>query len=167
MVAQETIGMPDVKTEEYSWGPYERSRGTNVPTIKMANLFRNARNSCSHDKIGSDSSLESIDSRILLLGRTLCEGSWSLDSKSFKGRSNLNPSGLANLARQIRIEVQKDVLDPIASPPPYIPQAPTGPSKLNIAVTKLHPYAMHPAANSDAIRYAGIKYQAPELFDHA
>lgn len=159
--------MADIRSEEYSWGPYERARGTNVATIKTPNLFRNARTACSSAKVSSDNSLESIDNRILLLGRTLCEGAWSLDNASFKGRSNLSKPEFGSLIGHIKKEVAKELMHTTASPAPKLPQSPKAPSKLNIAITNLHPYAMHPAANSDAIRFAGIKYQAPELFDHA
>ncbi len=72
--SMDMFGPPDLSSPGFHWGPYSRGRGTNLATINVPNVYEKARQSCSHVSLAAKDSYDFIDSRIFLLGKTLCEG---------------------------------------------------------------------------------------------
>ena len=160
------FGPPDLSSPSYHWGPYSRGRGTNLPVLDVQNVFEKARLTCSHVKQPLDASYDFIDSRIFILGRSLCVGPWTTDNLRLVGRSSLNPCEASSLEGHIKKIVKRNFV-----PAPNRRAWSEEPSKrvsssedpIRKAVKALHRYAIHPATVSDPVRYASISYQVPGL----
>jgi hypothetical protein len=161
--ALDMFGPPDLSSPSFQWGPYSRGRGTNLPTYNVPNVYEKARQSCSHVSFPLKDSYDYIDSRIFLLGKSLCEGPWTTENPRLIGRSSLNRCEASSIEGHLKKVVKTEFVVPrralSESPVAHIPPD----SSIRKAVGDLHRYAVHPATLSDTVRYGSVRYQLPDL----
>ena len=160
------FGPPDLSSPSFHWGPYSRGRGTNLSVLDVPNVFEKARTSCSHVKLPQEDSYDFIDSRIFILGRSLCVGPWKTDNLRLVGRSSLNQCEASSLEGHLKKIVTRNFMPATRrafSEEPTSRGVPSSEDPVRKAVQALHRYAIHPATVSDPVRYASISYQVPGI----